>query len=111
MRGTEGILQRSATSANSKRKAQGKINDALSAPQHLSVPRPQRVHNRDEVVPSLPLGRRHKRQEFVDVDDGPPAHVVRHVEVPHTDFTEVTRMVLIEVRSKWARQCASIERT
>ena len=38
-----------------------------------------------------------KRPELVDVDDRPPVEVAGQVEVAHTDLTEVTGMVLIEV--------------
>jgi len=37
--------------------------------------------------------------ELVEVDDGSPEGVVVAVEVSHTDFTEVTQMVLVEVGS------------
>jgi hypothetical protein len=34
---------------------------------------------------------------LVEVDDGLPELVLHLVEVSHTDFTEVTRMVLVEI--------------
>ena len=40
----------------------------------------------------------HKRPEFVDVDDRAPLEVAGEVEAAHTDLTEVTGVVLIEVR-------------
>ena len=40
-----------------------------------------------------------KRPELVDVDGGAPEEVAGEVEVTHTNLTEVTRMVLIEVGS------------
>lgn len=40
-----------------------------------------------------------KRPELVDVDDGLPVEVASYMEVAHTNLTEVTRMVLIEVGS------------
>jgi hypothetical protein len=46
-----------------------------------------------------PSSRRRKRAYLVEVDDGLPEVVLLLVEVPHTDLTEVTRMVLVEVRS------------
>lgn len=36
---------------------------------------------------------------LVEVDDGLPKLVLQLVEVPHTDFTEVTRVVLVHVRA------------
>ena len=38
-----------------------------------------------------------KRPELVDVDGGAPEEVAGEVEVAHTDLTEVTGMVLVEV--------------
>jgi len=35
--------------------------------------------------------------ELIEVDDWAPEEVVVLVEVPHTDLSEVTQMVLIEV--------------
>ena len=48
---------------------------------------------------ALLLRLRDKRPELVDVDDRAPVRVAGEVEVAHTNFTEVTRMVLIEVGS------------
>jgi hypothetical protein len=36
---------------------------------------------------------------LVKIDDGLPELVLRLVEVPHADLSEVTRMVLVDVRS------------
>ena len=47
----------------------------------------------------------HKRPEFVDVDDRAPLEVAGEVEAAHTDLTEVTGMVLVEVRPAQAQQC------
>ena len=47
----------------------------------------------------------HKRPEFVDVDDRAPLKVAGEVEAAHTDLTEVTGMVLVEVRPALAQQC------
>ena len=44
--------------------------------------------------------RRNKGPQLVDVDDGSPGCVRFKVEMAHTDLTEVTRMVLIEVSSE-----------
>lgn len=41
----------------------------------------------------------YERPELVDVDCGSPVLVSGEVEVAHTDLTEVTRMVFVEVRS------------
>lgn len=38
-----------------------------------------------------------QRPELVEVDDGLPELLLRLVEVTHTDFTEVTGMVLVDV--------------
>ena len=46
---------------------------------------------------TLLLLRGHKRPELVHVDDGTPLEVARQVEAAHTNLTEVTRVVLIEV--------------
>lgn len=40
-----------------------------------------------------------KRPELVDVDSGAPEQVAGQMEVTHTNLTEVTRMVFIEVGS------------
>ena len=37
-----------------------------------------------------------ERPELVDVDDGAVELVAKLVKVPHTDFTEIPRMVLVE---------------
>ncbi len=44
----------------------------------------------------LLLGR-YKCPEFVDVDGRAPATIVCEMEMAHTNLTEVTRMVLVEV--------------
>ena len=36
---------------------------------------------------------------LVEVDDGLPELVLQLVEVPHTDFSKVTRVVLVHVRT------------
>lgn len=60
----------------------------------------QSVDDRDNLrvlCQSLLLFLRYKAPEFVDVDDGAPVLVASKVEVAHTNLTEVTRMVFIEV--------------
>ena len=61
----------------------------------------ENVDDRDDVRvggEALLLGLGDKRPELVDVDDRAPLKVAGKVEAAHTDFTEVTRVVLIEVR-------------
>jgi hypothetical protein len=41
--------------------------------------------------------------EFLDVDSRSPVDVAGKVEVTHTDLSEVTWMVLVEVGAAWAR--------
>ena len=75
---------------------------ALAVAQNLSVAMLERVNHRDDVGAlrkTLLLLSRHKRPELVDVDDGTPLQVARKVEAAHTNLTEVTRVVLIEVGS------------
>lgn len=43
------------------------------------------------------LGLESKHTNLVQVDLRLPCQVLHLVEVPHTDFTEVTRMVLVHV--------------
>ena len=60
------------------------------------------INHRDDIRrlgQTLLLLRRNQRPQLVYVDDGSPVHVAGQVEVAHTDLTEVTRMVLIEVGS------------
>ena len=38
-----------------------------------------------------------KRPELVEVDDRSPEVVLLFVKVPHTDLTEVSRMVLVHI--------------
>jgi hypothetical protein len=40
-----------------------------------------------------------ERPQLVEVDDGLPELVLELVEVPHTDFTEVTGMIFVDIRS------------
>lgn len=46
---------------------------------------------------ALPLLCWHKRPQLVDVDGWAPVGVAGEMEMAHTDLTEVTRMVLVEV--------------
>lgn len=48
-----------------------------------------------------------KRPELVDVDDRAPVRVVGQVEVAHTNLTEVTGMVLVEVGTIKLSVCLS----
>ena len=74
---------------------------ALSVAQNLRVAVVEHVNDGDDlrVLLELSLLRRgDKRPELVDVDDRAPLEVARKVEAAHTNLSEVTRMVLIEVR-------------
>lgn len=74
--------------------------------EHLSVAKPQGVDDGDDAGVSgdtLLLLCGDEAPELVDVDDGPPVGVAGQVEVAHTDFTEVTGMVLVEVCSARVR--------
>ncbi len=74
---------------------------SLSVAQNLAVAVLEGVdHGNDlgALRESLLLLRGHKRPELVDVDDGAPLEVAGEVEATHTNLTEVTGMVLIEVR-------------
>lgn len=46
----------------------------------------------------------HKCPQLVYVDDRAPLQIAREVESAHTDFTEVSRMVFVEVGSKLHRE-------
>ena len=50
-----------------------------------------------QYTPSGPNIARHTATHLVKVDDWLPESVLHLVEVAHTDFTEVTRMVLVHV--------------
>ena len=68
--------------------------------QDLAVAVLEGVDNGDDLralCQALLLGGGDERPELVDVDDRAPVRVAGEVEVAHTDLTEVTRMVLIEV--------------
>ena len=45
---------------------------------------------------------RHKRPQFVHIDCRVPMRIAREMEMAHTNFTEVTRMVFIKVGSEHA---------
>ncbi len=47
------------------------------------------------------LFSRNKRPELVDVDDCTPVEIAGQVEMAHTNLTEVTRMVFIEVGTSY----------
>ena len=75
---------------------------ALSVAQDLRVSVSESVNNGNNLRilrQALLLLSRDKRPELVDVDNGAPLKVARKVEAAHTDLTEVTRVVLIEVGS------------
>lgn len=60
----------------------------------------QSVNDRDNIglgSQTLLLLRGYQAPELVDVDHRAPVQVVGEVVVAHTNLTEVTRMVLVEV--------------
>ncbi|CAN1795128.1 hypothetical protein LINPERHAP1_LOCUS20502, partial [Linum perenne] len=70
-----------------------------SLPKHLEVTELSHVDHRSNtaVLGGLVLDLlRNHRPQLVDVDDRAEEPVLQLVEVPHTDFTEVTGMVLVE---------------
>lgn len=76
--------------------------NSLSIPQHLSIPMLKCVDNRNNLrvmLQALLLFLGHKTPQFVDINDGAPMLVAREMEVAHTDFSKVTRMIFIEVGS------------
>ena len=76
--------------------------NALSVAQNLRKSKAKSVNHWDDLRVLLQLSlllSGYKRPELVDVDDGAPVQVLRQVVMAHTDLTEVTRMVLIEVDS------------
>lgn len=76
--------------------------NSLSVAQNLCESVVESVNHWDNlrVLLQLSLLRRgDKRPELVDVDDRRPVCVARKMVVAHTNLTEVTRMVLIEVGS------------
>jgi hypothetical protein len=75
---------------------------ALSITEDLTIPVCEGVndgHNIRIFIQTLLFLCRYQTPELVDVDDWSPRLVAGQVEVSHTNFTEVTRMVLIEVGS------------
>jgi len=63
---------------------------------------PESIDHGDDVrvfSEALLLGGRDERPEFVDIDGWSPVRILHVVEVPHTDFTEITRVILVEVCS------------
>lgn len=75
---------------------------SLAVTQYLYVSVVQGVdygNNFRILLQSRLLRLRHKRPKLVNVDDCSPGEVASYVEVAHTNLTEVTRMVLIEVGS------------
>ena len=62
----------------------------------------QKINDWDDISPLVgemllaALGW-HKRPELVEVDNWLPEVVLLLVEVPHTDLTEVTRMVFVQI--------------
>ena len=76
--------------------------NSLSVAQDLCVSVAESVNNGNNLRVLLEarlLLLRDKCPQLVDVDDCAPVQVAGQVEVAHTNLTEVTRMVLIEVGS------------
>ena len=72
--------------------------------QHLSVSESQGVNHRDDIrvlSKTLLLLLRYKAPQLVDVDNWAPVLIVGEVVVAHTNLTEVTWMVLVEVGSNY----------
>ncbi|KAG8500153.1 hypothetical protein CXB51_004461 [Gossypium anomalum] len=63
----------------------------------FKVPELCHVDHRSRILGGLGFHvLRDKRPELVDVDDGAMELVTEPVEVPHTNLTEITRMVFVE---------------
>ena len=80
--------------------SEGTKSYSLSVTQDLGVSVLEDVDNRNDsraLGQTLLLSCGNKRPELVDVDDGAPLEVAGEVEAAHTDLTEVTGVVLIEV--------------
>ena len=80
--------------------SEGTKSYSLSVTQDLGVSVLEDVDNRNDsraLGQTLLLSCGNKRPELVDVDGRAPEEVAGEVEVTHTNLTEVTRMVLIEV--------------
>lgn len=74
--------------------------NALSIAQYFSIAVQQGVDHWDDIGclrQALLLLCGHQTPELVDVDDRSPELVAGEMEMAHTNFTEVTRMVLIEI--------------
>ena len=75
-------------------------SDSLSVAQDLCVAVTESVNDGDDLRVLLQVRLLllwHECPELVDVDNWAPMRVARQVEVAHTDFTEVTIMVLVHV--------------
>ena len=84
----------------SGRDSRGRDEYSLAIAQNLAVAGLKGVDHGDNLGglgEALLLRRGNKRPELVDVDDGAPLEVAGEVEAAHTDLTEVTGVVLIEV--------------
>ena len=82
------------------RDSRGRNEYSLAVAQNLAVAGLKGVDHRDDLRglgEALLLRGGNKRPELVDVDDGAPLEVAGEVEAAHTDLTEVTGVVLIEV--------------
>ena len=82
------------------RDTDNEVGYSLAVAQNLAVAVLKGVNDGDDLRglgQALLLLRGNKRPELVDVDDRAPLEVAGQVEAAHTDLTEVTRVVLIEV--------------
>lgn len=75
----------------------------LAIAQHLSIPMLQRVnhwHNLRVFLQSFFLLLRYQTPQFINIDRRPPILVPCKMEMPHTNLTKVTRVVLVKVDPK-----------
>jgi hypothetical protein len=77
--------------------------NSLAIAQHLAIAMVQHVHhwhNLRRLREPLLVFLRYQRPQLIHVDRRVPLRVPRQMETAHTDLTEVTRMVFIEICSE-----------
>lgn len=77
--------------------------DSQALPEDLAVTKSKGVNDGDDLAglrEALLLLLRDERPELVQVHDRLPLDIAGQVESPHTDFTKVTRMVLVVRRTQ-----------
>ena len=82
----------------------------LAIAQDLAVAVLQHIHHRHNLRvlrEALLVLIRYKRPQLIHVDCRVPLRIPRHMEVAHTDLTEVTRMVFIEICSERTQSALS----